>query len=182
MMQRFMAYGLVLTLQLTISPVSYGDDKPEAKLPAPPTNAGLEKMKKLAGTWLLADKDGKLTDQVASIIKVTAGGSAVHETLFPGQPHEMVSVYTVDGPDLIMTHYCVLGNQPRMKADPKSPPNQIIFHFAGGTNLNPKTDKHMHEATLTIVGDDLIEVNGIGWENGAPAKDMCCGLKLVRKK
>ena len=21
-----------------------------------------------------------------------------------------------------------------------------------------------------------------GWENGAPAKEMCCGLKLVRKK
>jgi hypothetical protein len=40
----------------------------------------------------------------------------------------------------------------------------------------------MHEATLTIVSDDQIEVKGTGWENGAPAKDMCCGLKLVRKK
>jgi hypothetical protein len=119
--------------------------------------------------------------QIASIIKVTAGGSVVHETLFPGQPHEMVSVYTVDGPDLIMTHYCVLGNQPRMKADPKSPANQIVFRFAGGTNLDPKKDKHMHEATLTIVDDDHLEVSGIGWENGAPAKEMCCGLKLVRK-
>ena len=139
-------------------------------------------MKKLAGTWLAADKDGKPTDQVMSIIKVTAGGSAVHETLFPGQPHEMVSVYTADGPDLIMTHYCVLGNQPRMKAEANSPPNQIVFHFAGGTNLNPAKDKHMHDATLTIVGDGRIEVCGTGWENGAPAKEMCCGLKLVRKK
>ena len=94
----------------------------------------------------------------------------------------MVSVYTADGPDLIMTHYCVLGNQPRMKADPKSPSNQIVFRFAGGTNLDPAKDKHMHEATLTIVGDDRIEVKGTGWENGAPANDMCCGLKLVRKK
>ena len=120
-------------------------------------------------------------DQVVSVIKVTAGGSVVHETLFPGQPHEMVSVYTVDGPDLIMTHYCVLGNQPRMKADPKSPANQIVWRYAGGSNLNPKRTS-MHEATLTIVDDDHIEVNGIGWENGAPAKEMCCGLKLVRRK
>ena len=80
----------------------------------------MNQAKKLAGTWLAADQDGKPTDQVVSIIKVTAGGSAVHETLFPGQPHEMVSIYTVDGPDLVMTHYCVLGNQPRMKADPKA--------------------------------------------------------------
>jgi hypothetical protein len=178
MVRRFVVCGVLLTLSL----VSFGGDKPGAKLPAPPSNAGLEKMKKLAGTWLAADKDGKPTDQVVSIIKVTAGGSVVHETLFPGQPQEMVSIYTVDGPDLIMTHYCVLGNQPRMKADPKSPTGQIVFEFAGGGNLDPKKDKHMHEATLTIVDDDHIEVKGTGWENGEPAKDMCCGLSLVRKK
>src|SRR5262245_3983871 len=182
MMRRFLACGLALTLLLTLSLASYGDGKAGGKLPAPPTNAGLEKMKKLAGTWVLADADGKPTDQIASVIKVTAGGSAVHETLFPGQPLEMVSVYTVDGADLFMTHYCVLANQPRMKADPKSPANQIVWRFVGGANLDPKKDKHMHEATLTIVDDDRLEVNGVGWENGAPAKEMCCGLKLVRKK
>jgi hypothetical protein len=178
MMRQFLTCGLVLTLLLSFSLASRGGDKPGA----PPANAGLEKMKKLVGTWVAADKDGKPTDQVVSVIKLTAGGSAVHETLFPGQPKEMVSVYTVDGPDLIMTHYCVLGNQPRMKADPNSTPNQIVFRFVGGTNLDPAKDKHMHEATLTIVGDDRIEVQGTGWENGAPAKEMCCGLKLVRRK
>lgn len=182
MLRRILAWGLVLALLPTLSGMSRGDDKATPKLPSPPTNAALEKMKKLAGTWLLADEDGKPTEQIASIIKVTAGGSAVHETIFPGQPHEMVSVYTVDGSDLIMTHYCVLGNQPRMKADPKSPANQIVWRFTGGTNLDPTKDKHMHEATLTIVDDDHVELNGVGWENGAPAKEMCCGLKLVRKK
>ena len=116
MVRRFVACGLLLTFSMA----SFGADKPGAKSTQPPTNAALEKMKKLVGTWLAADQEGKPTDQVMSIIKVTAGGSAVHETLMPGQPHEMVSVYTVDGPDLIMTHYCVLGNQPRMKADPNS--------------------------------------------------------------
>jgi hypothetical protein len=168
---------LVLALQLAAN----GDDK-AGQQPPTPTNPGLEKMKKLVGTWLAADKDGKQTDQVVSVIKLTAGGSAVHETLFPGQPHEMVSIYTVDGPDLVMTHYCVLGNQPRMKAEPKSPANQIRFQFDGGSNLDPKKDKHMHAATLTIVDDDHIEIAGIGWEGGAPAKEMCCGMKLVRKK
>ena len=182
MVRRFLACGLVLTLLVTLSASTYGDGEPGAKLPAPPTNAGLEKMKKLAGTWLAADENGKPTDQVVSVIKVTAGGSAVHETLFPGQPHEMVSIYTAEGPDLILTHYCVLGNQPRMKADPSSPPNQIVFRFAGGANLNPAKDKHMHEATRTIVSDDRIDLQGVAWENGAPAKEMCCGMKLLRKK
>lgn len=182
MVRRILAGGLLTILTLTLSAASPAGDNATPKLPTPPTNAALEKLKQLAGTWLVADKDGKPTDQVASIIKVTAGGSAVHETLFPGLPHEMVSIYTVEGSDLIMTHYCVLGNQPRMKADPNSPSNQIVFRFIGGGNLDPKKDKHMHEGTLTIVDNDRLEVNGVGWENGAPAKDACCGLKLVRKK
>jgi hypothetical protein len=182
MLRQFLGCGLVLSLLLSLSWASYGGDKGGANASTTPSNAALEKLKKLAGTWVSVDKDGKATDQVVSVIKVTAGGSAVHETLFPGQPMEMVSVYTVDGPDLIMTHYCVLGNQPRMKADPNSPSNQIVWRFAGGSNLNVAKDKHMHEATLTIVSDDRIEVQGTGWENGAPAKEMCCGLKLVRKK
>jgi hypothetical protein len=70
-----------------------------------------------------------------------------------------------------------------MKADPKSPANQIAFKFAGGSNLDPKKDKHMHEATLTFVDDDHIEIAGVAWEGGGPAKDQCCtGMKLVRKK
>jgi hypothetical protein len=178
MIRRVALCGLLLTFSLT----SFGNDKPGTKLPAPPTNAGFEKIKKLAGTWLTTDPEGKPTDKVASIYKVTSGGSAVHESIFPGQAEEMMSVYTVDGQDLVMTHYCVLGNQPHLKADPNSPTDQIVFQFAGGANLDPAKDKHMHQVTLTFVDADHLEINGTGWENGAPSKDMCCGLKLVRKK
>ena len=80
-----------------------------------------------------------------------------------------------------MTHYCVLGNQPRMKAYRDSPADQIRFQFDGGANLDPAKDKHMHEATLTIIDADHIELKGVGWEV-APAKEMCCGQRFTRKK
>ena len=179
MTRRFLVCGLLLA---ALSGQAWSEDKHEHKLPPAPTNVGLEKMKSLVGTWVATDKDGKATDQVVSIIKLTAGGSAVHETIFPGQPMEMVSVYTVEGQDLLMTHYCVLGNQPRMKASPKSTDDQIKFEFAGGSNLDPKKDTHMHAATLTLIDADHIEIQGTGWENGAPAKEMCETMKLARKK
>ena len=175
----------VLLCGLLVAGVSIsaaGDDKHNHPLPAAPTNAGLEKMKTLVGTWVNADEDGKPTDEIVSIIKLTAGGSAVHETLFPGQQHEMISVYTAEGSDLVLTHYCVLGNQPRLKASTKSLKNKLNFEFVGGSNLDPKKDKHMHSAILTFVDPDHLEVEGTGWENGAPAKEMCNGMKLVRKK
>jgi hypothetical protein len=172
---------LVCAGLLALPLAAYGEDQ-TGKRPAVSSKTAFEKMKTLEGTWLAADEYGKPTAQVVSIIKVTAGGSVVHETLFPGQSEEMVSVYTVDGPDLVMTHYCVLGNQPRLKADPKSPANQIRFEFAGGSNLDPAKDKHMHSVTLTIVDDGHIEIKGVGWQGGAPTKDMCCAKQLVRKK
>lgn len=179
MVRQTLICGLLLG---TVSFFAFGADKHEHHAPAGPKNAGLEKMKTLVGTWVTADKDGKPTDDVVSVIKVTAGGSAIQETLFPGQDHEMVSIYTADGSDVLMTHYCVLGNQPRMKASTKSLGNKLNFEFAGGSNLDPKKDKHMHGAIVTIVDADHYEVEGVGWDNGQPAKDMCNGMKLVRKK
>jgi hypothetical protein len=178
MMRRSLVCGLLL---LAPSVSVLGDDKHDHSTSAA-TNAGLEKMKTLIGTWVAADSDGKPTDQVVSVIKLTAGGSAIHETLFPGQPQEMISVYTADGNDLVMTHYCMLGNQPRLKASPDAKANEIKFEFAGGSNLDPKKDKHMHASTLKIVDADHFEIHGIAWENGAPATEMCGEMKLIRKQ
>src|SRR6202011_3667294 len=110
-MKRFLLGGLML---IALGAGARADDTP-GKAPAAAPHPSLERMKKLAGTWVEADKDGKPTDKVVSVIKVTAAGSAVQETLFPGQPQEMVSVYHLDKGDLVMTHYCALGNHPRMK-------------------------------------------------------------------
>jgi hypothetical protein len=177
MTQRILTCGLLLVAL----GAARAEDKP-APAKATAAHPGFEKVKALAGTWVEADKDGKPTDKVVSVVKVTAGGSAVHETSFPGTPMEMVSVYHLDGSELVMTHYCMLGNQPRLKADPKSPANQIKWVFAGGTNLDPAKDTHMHSAVVTFVDADHIEIAGEAWENGKPAPNHCGTMKLVRKK
>lgn len=174
---------LIVGLTCLIQTMTIVGEEKQIQSSNPPTNAGFEKLKTLVGTWVLADENGQPTDQVASVIRLTAGGSAVHETLFPGEPQEMISIYTADGSDVVMTHYCVLGNQPQMRAQAKSlEGDQLHFEFVGGTNLDPTKDMHMHSAVLTFVDENQIEVNGIGWEDGKPAKEMCCGMKFVRKK
>jgi hypothetical protein len=142
----------------------------------------LDQMKKLAGTWVQADEKGEPTKQVVSVYKVTSAGSAVQETIFPGTDHEMVSVYYMNGPSLEMTHYCALGNQPHVKLDPASPKGRLDFKFAGGTNLDPAKDMHMHEGSVTIVDDDHIEWSWQGWKDGKAADGHKVAMKLVRKK
>lgn len=172
---------IFIVLLSCASILAQADDKHEHAVPAA-TNAGFEKLKSLVGTWLKVGDDDKPTNEVVSIIKLTAGGSAIHETIFPGSPMEMVSVYTVEGKDVVMTHYCMLGNQPRMKSTPGSDDKQLKFDFVGGGNLDPTKDKHMHGATLTFVDADHLTIDGVAWENGAPSKEMCGQMKLVRKK
>ena len=176
MTRRILLGGLML---VAFGSGARAEDAP-AKAPAAATHAGLERIKKLAGTWVEEGKDGKPTDKVVSVVKVTAGGSAVHETFFPGQPQEMVSVYHRDGADLVMTHYCVLGNQPRMKADPKAPANQIKWVFAGGTNLDPAKDTHMHAYRVRFVDGDRLRGEWELYKDGKSAAKHA--FDLVRKK
>ena len=90
--------------------------------------------------------------------------------------------YTPEGSDVVMTHYCVLGNQPQMRAKGGSSDGKLHFDFVGGGNLDARKDKHMHGAVLTFIDDDHFQVDGCGWEEGKPAKEMCKAMKLIRKK
>jgi hypothetical protein len=145
-------------------------------------SSGLDRLKKLAGTWVAADDKGQPTAQVVSVFKVTSAGSAVQETIFPGTDHEMVSLYYRDGQDVVMTHYCAMGNQPQMKLDPASAGNRLDFKFVGGSNINPAKDMHMHEGSIIIVDDDHIEWKWSGWQDGKASDAHKVALKLIRKK
>jgi hypothetical protein len=142
-------------------------------------SAAFERFKALAGEWVAAE-DGEMSrkgDLVARYA-VTAGGSAVVETVFPGTPHEMVTVYHADGPDLVLTHYCMEGNQPRMRARAAGG-TRFDFAFDGGTNIDPGRDRHMHSASLELVGDDEIRTV---WTELAEAKPvLVVKSRLLRK-
>ena len=179
-MNRIISVAVLFAFAFTVAGLA-GDHQDEPKA-APVKHAGFDKLKKLEGQWFSLGKDGKATDQLVSVFKVTAAGSAVHETIFPGAPHEMVTVYHLDGKDLVLTHYCATRNQPRMKADPAAPANKLAFKFIGGANIDPATDMHMHEGSITFIDDNTIESNWLGWSGGKAADDHKLSMKLVRKK
>jgi hypothetical protein len=174
-MPRLLKVSAIVLMALAI-PAGADEKKEEGAKAAP-----LERLKKLEGTWVSADKEGKPTEQVVSIFKITAGGSAIHETIFPGTPHEMVTLYHQDGKEVMLTHYCAAGNQPRMKLDPQSPADELQFKFAGGSNLDPAKDMHMHEGSIKFLGPDRIEWQWQGYHDGKPAEEHKVKLTLIRK-
>ena len=141
--------------------------------------AGLERLKALTGEWVSAE-DGEMAKKGVLVARyaVTASGSAVVETVFPGSAHEMVTVYHADGSDLVLTHYCMEGNQPRMRAK-AGPPSRIEFAYEGGTNIDPARDRHMNSAVLDLVGPDEIRSQWTELAGGQVA--FVARTHLVRK-
>jgi hypothetical protein len=113
------------------------------------------------------------------VYRVVGGGSSLQEQLFPGEPHEMVTMYHLDGDQLVMTHYCAAGNQPTMRAAPANDPATIRFEFVSLSNGDPSTSMHMHEATFTFGDDGHLRSTWTGWEGGKPGGHSVA-MDLVR--
>ena len=53
-------------------------------------------------------------------------------------------LHPADSNSLLLTHYCMIGNQPHMKAKPKAGENKVAFEFVKATNLKSDKDMYMH--------------------------------------
>jgi hypothetical protein len=91
----------------------------------------------------------------------------------------MVTMYHLDGPDLLLTHYCMLGNQPRMRAAPGGEVGKIEFQLVSCTNLKSKDDHHMHQATLSLDGKDRYKAEWVSSKEGKACHRVT--FDLVRK-
>src|SRR5258707_2247358 len=137
---------LVATLcsSLLVAGTPPGNDKP---------TPGFEKLKSLVGTWKGKDEEGK---PVQITYKVVSAGTSIMETLDMADAQEaMVTMYHMNGRKLMMTHYCSLGNQPRMRADALSKDGTTLaFSFIDATNLASPKDDHMYKLVFTFKDDD----------------------------
>ncbi len=143
-------------------------------------SATFERLKSLAGDWVHAKEAKNPKAAVAISLRIIAGGSAIVEREFPGSPMEMVTVYHRDGDKVLMTHYCMLGNQPQMQVTQTDNPNKIAFKFIRATNLKSKNDAHMHEGWLQFIDKNHFKSSWTMFVDGKAAETH--GFDFVRKK
>ncbi len=167
------AIGIAACLAVAV-PFGIGDEGAEK------TNAAFEKLKALVGEWEGTASFGDGQSNPAGInLRLTAGGSALVETEFPGTDHEMMTVMTLDKGELVLTHYCHLSNQPHMKGK-LAGDNEIAFDFAGGANIDPAVDAHMHSAHYKLIDADHFESTWTLFKDGKPAG--AAKMVMTRKK
>jgi hypothetical protein len=113
--------------------------------------AAFARLKALEGAWEAAPVKG---EKATTVFELTAGGSVLLERYgnpaLPGGGH-MVTAYHLDGTNLVLTHYCIAGNQPTLAADRfDAATNEMQFEFVRGSNLPTENTGHMRRALYRI--------------------------------
>ena len=132
---------------------------PPASAPRLDGKAAFEAMKRLEGSW---KAEGKETSYLT--LRVIASGTAVLETITGTDRTKIVmtSIYSLDGAELVMSHYGIDGNQPHLKLKSMEGGKELHFETTGVTNLANPAASHVAAVALVVKDSDHLTQE---WEN-----------------
>ena len=161
---------LILCLSLTSVKASFANGSGET---------AFDTMKKLSGAWAGKDEDNQ---PVTANYEISSGGTIVIEKLQTGTYPCMTSVYYRDGDSLMMTHYCNMNNQPRLRLKNHDQEKKVIdFDFVDITNLKSPKDGHIKKLSLSLP-DGTHMVQDWSFNQGEGNPDAHAIFKLERVK
>jgi hypothetical protein len=138
------AHTLIVLLGLAL----VAGAQPPAKVSS---GAAFDQLKTLAGEWEATTTENGQTMSAPVVFRLASGGSVLMSDLAPGTSHEMITMIHRDGDDLLATHYCLTGNQPRMRAVLGDDANSVAFEVKDITNLAHPGAPHMVGVKFTLI-------------------------------
>lgn len=133
-----------------------------------------EKLKSLVGDW-----QGTYEGKPARVsYRLVSNGTALMETMEGEDASQMVTLYHPDGASLLMTHYCSMGNQPRMRSKGLES-GRLDFSYVDATNLKSAGEHRMSRLVLSFPGPDQLVHE---WTSKEGAKEHVGRFEFARKK
>lgn len=139
-------------------------------------NAGWQRMKSLIGQW-----EGTAEGNPVSLTyKLVSNGTTLMETMdMPGESDTMITMYNADGRDLLATHYCAAGNQPRLRLRSAGDPGMLDFAFVDATNVPDSTGEVMQRLVITFQDADHFQQT---WTVKKDGKSHSSNFVYTRKR
>lgn len=158
-------FTYILISIIFIASNAYSEEETQYKTHAAPEV--LNQFIHLEGEWVgrHVNHQGE-EEQLSLIYRTVSGDTAVEERIFANTPKEMITVYHGSGDDsLLMTHYCMLGNQPRLKLI-KTNDEILEFEYFDGTGIDRKTTGHMGGMKMKFIDNNTLEQEWAYYEEG----------------
>ena len=135
----------------------------------PSTRTVFDRLKTLEGDW--RSTSGKTTVNY----RLIANGSSIVETWTMSPTRQSMTVYTMDGNQVIATHYCPQGNAPRLRLSRTGADGTHYFEFLDGANLQKSGASHEHAFWVRLDSADTLVRSETYIENGSaydPEQDL----------
>ena len=138
------AISLIFLLGLVTGPNLTANEKAKSA-------AAFERLISLVGEW-----EGTANGSpVKATYTLVSGGTALMERLQPSNESEMLTLYTLDGDHLLVTHYCSSGNQPQMKTAAITDLNGVLtFKVYQVSGMKSVDEGHMTALIVTMPDKD----------------------------
>ena len=144
--------------------------------PVARTTPAFDQLKSLVGHWEGTTPDGK---KVQVSYELISNGSVLMERLHPGDEPDMITMYSLDGDRILVTHYCSMGNQPTMQTAASPVANgKLDFTFLRLAGAKSPDEGHM--ASLSVSIPDKNHLNQV-WTFDDHGKTMTENLNFTRK-
>jgi hypothetical protein len=114
------------------------------------SNPQFNALKSLAGEWVTKAPDGQIATETYRV--VSSNSAIILEQNMPGDAN-MITMFHPDGQRTVATHYCSMGNQPRMVAEASADTRNIAFKFKDVTNDDGKSGS-MRDLTIVMIDAD----------------------------
>lgn len=115
--------------------------------------AAFEKLGTLIGDWEAKTEKGAV---IRINYRLVAADSVLVQTYTTPSGRQTLTVFHRDGANLLATHYCAQGNQPRLRLDGASTDKSLAFQFLDATNLPDAQASHLHRLAVDLVDADHI--------------------------
>lgn len=170
-MPSFRTPALLLCLFVAGALAAQDEPPPSRSTPA------FDQIKSLAGEWQGKEQSGATTKVT---YKVVSNGSVVMEHLEPAKEGEMITMYSLDGDRILVTHYCSMGNQPTLESPPLTAAiGKYDFSLVRVAGTSSPDEAHMAALVLSIPDKDHMTQT---WTFENHGKSMTATFSYTRVK
>jgi hypothetical protein len=125
--------------------------------------AAFARLQTLVGEWEGKTEKGR---PLKVSYRLTAANTVLVETWTLGPQRESLTLYHMDNESLLATHYCPVGNQPRLRFKEGGSASLFVFEFVSATNLPKPEVAHQHRFEVELLDANSFARSETYLENG----------------
>jgi hypothetical protein len=138
--------------------------------------AAFAQLQTLAGEWEGKTEKGRA---LKVSYRLTANNTVLIETWTLGPTRESLTLYHMDNESLIATHYCPVGNQPRLRFKEGGSASLFVFEFVSATNLPKPEAAHQHRFEMELLQPNSFARSETYLENGKGEPERIVYSRIV---